>query len=677
MKNKTKRLLSIILAVFLIVAALPFTSVSAADDVWDGSIADGIATGSGSQINPYLITSGAELAYLAKSVNDGNYYVDSYFKLANDISLNDTTNFLYDTTGKVLGIKNNVKLNEWTPIGAYMSDIATLRRCHIKEFDGNGKTIRGLYIDTDNSYAGLFGNDSGVIKNLTVSVSYVKGASFVGTIVGEKQGETSNLHATNGIVIGQGLAGGVFGKHSNGNLSKCTNATDVKLKYDEFGLEYDERDMGGIVGEMESYSIKNCSNTGTVEATGDEHVYAAGIVARMTETIVENCYNKGTIKGGFNAGGILGLGTGNIISCFNNGKIEQLKNLAPKHAGGIAGGLEGRNFYIKDCYNTASVSANFAGGIVGKNYSIALSNSYTTYTPISTEYSSHSALSGTTTANSSEKNCYFLPYPLENFYETVSGTSSVLKRTESEMKSQTFVNTLNDGGDTWSFDSGVKNNGYPILKGIEYTNTTEPTPPPPPTGAFDDVREGSWYYKPVYFCVNAGLFKGVSDTMFSPDGQMTREMFVTVLGRLADAAGVDTQGYTNHFTDVRSNTEFGNYIAWAAYHKIVMGKTEKHFGMGQPVTREQAAAFLMRYVDYMKYQLPALTDGDLDKFADSNLISRYARPELSKAVETKIFEGYRTATSSGYVDTIQPKKNITRAEASQIFYRLADLIGGT
>lgn len=69
-------------------------------EFWDGSISLGFAGGSGTESDPYLISNGAELAYLAQQVNSGTSYSDIYFKLTNDIWLNDANDWaLWGTTG--------------------------------------------------------------------------------------------------------------------------------------------------------------------------------------------------------------------------------------------------------------------------------------------------------------------------------------------------------------------------------------------------------------------------------------------------------------------------------------------------------------------------------------------------------------------------------------------------
>ena len=65
---------------------------------------------------------------------------------------------------------------------------------------------------------------------------------------------------------------------------------------------------------------------------------------------------------------------------------------------------------------------------------------------------------------------------------------------------------------------------------------------------FTDVKPGDWCYDAVLYAKANGFFSGTSETTFSPNGTMTRGMFVTVLGRMA---GIDPAKYGGDtgFTD--------------------------------------------------------------------------------------------------------------------------------
>ena len=89
--------------------------------IWDGSIAAGFAGGSGTEDDPYLISNGSELAYLAQQVNSGNSYENVHFKLTNDIYLNDTTDWeLWGTTGSSSAGKADTR--DGSAIGATEQD---------------------------------------------------------------------------------------------------------------------------------------------------------------------------------------------------------------------------------------------------------------------------------------------------------------------------------------------------------------------------------------------------------------------------------------------------------------------------------------------------------------------------------------------------------------------------
>ena len=148
--------------------------------VWDGSAATKFAGGTGTVADPYRISTGAELAWLAAQVNDGN-----------------------DFSTKTVTLTNNIDLNNkaWTPIGNSDSVFAGT-------FDGNGHTISGLYINITGSYSpakkgrlyqGLFGYvEDGTVQNLiatgSVTIRNKKNikVSYIGGIVGSNEGTVRN-----------------------------------------------------------------------------------------------------------------------------------------------------------------------------------------------------------------------------------------------------------------------------------------------------------------------------------------------------------------------------------------------------------------------------------------------------------------------------------------------------
>ena len=186
-------------------------------DVWDGTTAKKFAGGDGSKDNPYQISNGAELAYLAQQVNGGTTYAGSFFTLTADIQLN---NDAVPTSG-----------NQWTPIG-------TSRKKFAGTFDGQGYTISGLYIDKASTYQGLFGHitKDAVIRNLIVTGKVDAGTQTnVGGIVGATaSGATIQNCGFYGAVTAKAetATGGVVGS-SYGKAYNCwyyrtdENATEL------------------------------------------------------------------------------------------------------------------------------------------------------------------------------------------------------------------------------------------------------------------------------------------------------------------------------------------------------------------------------------------------------------------------------------------------------------------
>ncbi|MGN0982491.1 MAG: S-layer homology domain-containing protein, partial [Candidatus Limivicinus sp.] len=82
--------------------------------------------------------------------------------------------------------------------------------------------------------------------------------------------------------------------------------------------------------------------------------------------------------------------------------------------------------------------------------------------------------------------------------------------------------------------------------------------------AMTDIS-GHWARENICWAMSENLMNGVSGTAFDPDGQMTRGMFVTCLGRLA---GIDPEAYKNDYLsylypDVDADLYYAPYINWA------------------------------------------------------------------------------------------------------------------
>ena len=180
------------------------------------------------------------------------------------------------------------------------------------------------------------------------------------------------------------------------------------------------------------------------------------------------------------------------------------------------------------------------------------------------------------------------------------------------------------------------------------------------SGTFVDVPEGAWFYDAVEYVSGHDIFRGTSDTEFSPYGTMTRAMMVTVLGRLSQ---VDPADYTGApaFTDVKSGSWYAPYVAWAVAAGITDGVGQGRFAPDEPVTRAQMAAFLWRYFQHIGARLPETVTDSLP--GDYSAIPAYAREAAADLWRCGIFQGDGD-------NSFAPDRQLTRAEAAELLMRI-------
>jgi len=310
------------------------TKVDGAGEVWDGSVAESFAGGSGTAEDPYLIADGAQLARFASMVNGGQTSING--KLTADILLNDISNW---TSWN----ESTAPANSWTPIGSITYRFSGT-------LDGDGHSVSGIYINSTEISQGLVGvlGEGGTLQNLGVKASYIKGNNFVGGVCGyNDSGPVTNCYNT-GSVEGNSQVGGVCGRN-DGTVSNCYNTGSVTGTGDH---------VGGVCGLNYDVTVTNCYNTGSVEGTGD---YVGGVCGDNYLGTVTNCYNIGSVEGNEIVGGVCGRNSSTVTNCYNSGSVE-----GNSQVGGVCG-LNGRT--LTNCYNTGSVAGNrYVGGVCGLNY---------------------------------------------------------------------------------------------------------------------------------------------------------------------------------------------------------------------------------------------------------------------------------------------------------------------
>ena len=113
-----------------------------------------------------------------------------------------------------------------------------------------------------------------------------------------------------------------------------------------------------------------------------------------------------------------------------------------------------------------------------------------------------------------------------------------------------------------------------------------------PSRVFADVDTSRWYHEGVDYVVREKLMNGVSETLFHPNHNLTRGELVTVLYRMAGTPAVEA---STPFTDVAEGRFYSDAVAWAYENEITEGVTDTLFAPNTDVTREQLVTFLYRY----------------------------------------------------------------------------------
>jgi|GEM_PF-5778838 len=446
MKTFLRKTLSLLLCILIVLAG--------AGSAFADSSSLSTAGGTGTENDPYLISTAAQLQSLASAVNSGNSFSGAFFRLANDIALNDISD--------VESCNENSQKTQWTPIGSGIGiGFAGI-------FDGNSHSIRGLFISSDESFKGLFGYvDGGTIKNVTVEASFISGLNYVGSIAGCVACGTISDCVSNAVVKGSEAVGGIVGDveiiedEKTVTISDCTNNGAISGSYSVGGIvgmavsfasqvsvEFNGlknngsvdgyESVGGIIGGNATGTVHACVNSGAVNGTN----YIGGIAGYNGDTL-RNSANSGNVNGSGNyTGGIVGWNAGTASNCINSGSVDGGRF-------GVTGGIAGHNGsgssdgLITDSVNSGTVKGNTdVGAIVGE------------------------AEDG----NSEISNCYYLEGSAVDGNGTVQNgvggstqgdvTGELTALSEEEMKNEASFEGLNFD-ETWTFDPET---GLPVIK---------------------------------------------------------------------------------------------------------------------------------------------------------------------------------------------------------------------
>lgn len=349
----------------------PFSDGEAVAAFDDGqTTGDLTLKGTGTEADPYQITSTDDIQAVADYVNSGKgTFSGQYLKFTEDITLPTGWTPIGTKASKFQGNLDGDNHLLTVPEGeqallGYVAE-STLKNLNIygKQIASNGVVCN---YEVDYSSPNPIKIDNVTLKSGTQTLK----SGFIGGYAsGQNQITITNSTVEKGVVIGYDKSQsniGSFGGDFNGTISNCVSYADV------YGTKY----VGGISGNkgqsMGTYSLTDCKFYGTVTASDN---YAGGIsgggyggtmwgenTAPNTQGVtIQNCFSNGTITGKNYVGGILGSETG-MVQCWSNG-IQYVQN---NHFEGTVSATDGT----------------YVGGVIGyikglDKYNIIENNEYT------------------------------------------------------------------------------------------------------------------------------------------------------------------------------------------------------------------------------------------------------------------------------------------------------------
>lgn len=301
---------------------------------------------------------------------------------------------------------------DWTPVGRDMNTGTG----YAGDFDGNGKFIYNLVVESNASNVGFFGGlaEKAKVHNVkfaNAQVTATSGAAYAGVIAGSSMGKIESCNVRSSQVAGH-YAGAIVGNNSV-QVNGC-NALDVQVTATYAA--------GGIAG-VNYGKIEYCTLSGhsTIVANGSSP-RAGGIVGETAE-------QSGVTT------------SGRLLKCAVDGAI-----ISATWAGGIAG--ENSFGIVAQCVandvtviHQASNASSYLGGVVGYNTRGDVVASYSAYSTIGTEKLISAAMGGIVGYNNNSSS---------NVYGCYSTHVSLL-------------GTINDKGSIAGYTSGHVTSCYAVL----------------------------------------------------------------------------------------------------------------------------------------------------------------------------------------------------------------------
>ncbi|MDD7084795.1 MAG: S-layer homology domain-containing protein [Clostridiales bacterium] len=715
-----KRIGSVLLALALCLSLLPATALAEDEGDTESSATTPSAEmpaysgGSGTETDPWQISSVADLQLLANTINNGDAakfdanctdtgggipgnYHGYYFKQTKDLDLSN--------------------IASWDPIGYSGS-------CYFAgHYDGGGYTISNATSTGKNdaggfATAGIFGWVAfGSVENL-----HVENANFVATgqnnysYVGGIAGLCYESSIKNCSVVDSSMeskrdennncAESIVGYSYNGTFEKCAaennRVTSMAYAGGFVGEQADKKNVGKST--FTNCYTANCTVTAKTDKTNGLS-FAGGFVGEVTRNAltVVNCYVYGATlstagslaqtvlqKTGVFAGD---LWNGNppidATNCYFGacGTTERIGAAVEKtekdFTNGTVAGLLGNAFAQAHNYPRFKDSpADYSAVEAAIAKANALNkNSYQDFSAVEkaiadvvrdkniTEQSEVDAMAKAIedaiaalvkkpSSSSSSRPSYSITTPDKTENGSVNISSTSAKR-----GSVVTITVTPDAGyvldELTVTDKDGKDVALTKKSDTEYTfvmptGKVEITPSfvkQTPSQAFVDVKTGDYFYDAVQWAVGKGITNGTSAETFSPEDPCTRAQIVTFLWR---AAGSPVVNYAMDLSDVAGDAYYAEAVRWALSEGITTGTSADQFSPDATCTREQAVTFLWRAAGS-----PAVSGGSA--FEDVGADAYYAR-----AVAWAAQNGVTNGISQALFGT---GSDCTRAQIVTFLYR--------
>ncbi|WP_221040204.1 S-layer homology domain-containing protein [Gelria sp. Kuro-4] len=152
---------------------------------------------------------------------------------------------------------------------------------------------------------------------------------------------------------------------------------------------------------------------------------------------------------------------------------------------------------------------------------------------------------------------------------------------------------------------------------------------------------GHWAEQAIRQLMEKGAVSGLPDGTFRPELTVTRAEFVTMVNK---SLGISPVSGPIRFSDVKAGDWFAGQVEAAAARGYVTGNPDGTFSPYRPITREQAAAMLVRAFAFPKLTSAAEQDAALAPFSDAASVSAWAKADMATAVSLGLIGGYTPTT---------------------------------